>query len=52
MSRIALGSVKDVTFKGAAGRDVQMYVLYPPGFDAARKYPLVHLVHGGRSARS
>ncbi|HSB36251.1 MAG TPA: S9 family peptidase [Thermoanaerobaculia bacterium] len=47
MSRIALGSVKDVTFKGAAGRDVQMYVLYPPGFDAAKKYPLVHLVHGG-----
>jgi len=47
MSRIALGAVKDVTFTGAAGQDVQMYVLTPPGFDPARKYPLVHVVHGG-----
>jgi dipeptidyl aminopeptidase/acylaminoacyl peptidase len=47
MSRIALGSVRDVTFKGAGGQDVQMYVVTPPGFDAAKKYPLVHVVHGG-----
>ena len=47
MSRVALGAARDVTFKGAAGQDVQMWVLYPPGFDAAKKYPLVHLVHGG-----
>ncbi|MEO8585755.1 MAG: hypothetical protein ABI584_06320, partial [Acidobacteriota bacterium] len=42
-----LGAVKETTFRGAAGDDVQMFVVYPPGFDAAKKYPLVHLVHGG-----
>jgi dipeptidyl aminopeptidase/acylaminoacyl peptidase len=47
MSRIALGSVRDVTFKGAGGEDVQMYVVTPPGFDAAKRYPLLHLIHGG-----
>lgn len=47
MSGIALGMVKEAVFKGAAGDDVQMYVVYPPGFDPAKKYPLVHLVHGG-----
>ena len=24
-----------------------MFVVYPPGFDPKKKYPLVHLVHGG-----
>ena len=24
-----------------------MFVVFPPGFDKARKYPLVQLVHGG-----
>ncbi len=47
MSRIALGSVKEVTFRGAGGQDVQMYVVTPPGFDAGKKYPLVQVIHGG-----
>jgi dipeptidyl aminopeptidase/acylaminoacyl peptidase len=47
MARIALGTVREVTFKGAGGDDVQMYVLYPPGFEPGKRYPLVHLVHGG-----
>ncbi len=42
-----LGPVKEMTFKGAGDDDVQMFVVYPPGFDAAKKYPLVQLVHGG-----
>ncbi len=42
-----LGAVKDLTFKGAGGEDVQMYLVFPPGFAPGRKYPLVHLVHGG-----
>jgi dipeptidyl aminopeptidase/acylaminoacyl peptidase len=32
---------------GAAGAQVQYWVLKPPGFDAARKYPVVFLIHGG-----
>jgi len=47
MARFALGTVEERTFKGAGGDEVQMYVLYPPGFEKGRKYPLVQLVHGG-----
>jgi dipeptidyl aminopeptidase/acylaminoacyl peptidase len=42
-----LGAVEDVTFKGAAGDDVQMFVVAPPGAEAGKKYPLVQLIHGG-----
>ncbi|HSB62097.1 MAG TPA: hypothetical protein VLI67_10280, partial [Vicinamibacteria bacterium] len=42
-----LGAVKDLTFAGAGGETVQMYLVFPPGFEPGRKYPLVHLVHGG-----
>mgnify|MGYP001765378394 CR=1 FL=1 len=42
-----LGRVEDVTFAGANGDPVQMFVVLPPGFDPARKWPLVHLIHGG-----
>ncbi|MCL4846458.1 MAG: S9 family peptidase [Acidobacteria bacterium] len=43
----SLGTVEEMTFKGANDADVQMFVVFPPQFDPARKYPLVHLVHGG-----
>ncbi|HNI12726.1 MAG TPA: prolyl oligopeptidase family serine peptidase, partial [bacterium] len=33
--------------KGADNDDVQMYVVYPPNFDPNKKYPLVHMIHGG-----
>ena len=29
------------------GAEMQMWVLKPPGFDPAKKWPLVYLVHGG-----
>lgn len=29
------------------GASMQMWILKPPGFDPARKWPLVYLVHGG-----
>jgi len=38
---------ESVSFTGAQGTPVQMWILKPPGFDPARKYPLVFLVHGG-----
>ncbi|ANM30787.1 hypothetical protein ABI59_16190 [Acidobacteria bacterium Mor1] len=44
---IDMGTVEDVTFKGADGDDVQMWVVLPPGFDPKKKWPLVHMVHGG-----
>jgi dipeptidyl aminopeptidase/acylaminoacyl peptidase len=30
-----------------AGGDMQMWILKPPGFDPAKKWPLAFLVHGG-----
>ncbi len=36
-----------VSLPGAGGTPMQMWVLKPPGFDPARKWPVVYLVHGG-----
>jgi dipeptidyl aminopeptidase/acylaminoacyl peptidase len=38
---------ESVTYKGAAGKDVQAWIVKPPDFDPSRKYPLLVLVHGG-----
>jgi dipeptidyl aminopeptidase/acylaminoacyl peptidase len=42
-----LGATEEVRFPGAGGDQVQMWVTYPPGFDPAGKWPLVHNIHGG-----
>jgi dipeptidyl aminopeptidase/acylaminoacyl peptidase len=44
---ITFGEVEDLTYPGANGVPVQMYVVKPPGFDPARKWPLLMLIHGG-----
>jgi dipeptidyl aminopeptidase/acylaminoacyl peptidase len=41
------GKVESVTYEGTGGADIQMWVVYPPGFDPARKYPLYLILHGG-----
>ena len=46
-SRFSSGEVRDVRFVGARGETVQMFVVLPPDFDATKKYPLIHVVHGG-----
>ncbi len=47
LSQTALGTFESVTYQGANGADIQMWVNYPPGFDRAKKYPLFMLIHGG-----
>jgi dipeptidyl aminopeptidase/acylaminoacyl peptidase len=42
-----LGEVRERTFSGAGDAEVQMYLVLPPGYEPGKKYPLVHLVHGG-----
>jgi len=42
-----LGEVKEVVYKGWQGEPVQMWVVYPPGFDPKKKWPLLEVVHGG-----
>lgn len=41
------GSYESVTYTGANGAEIQMWVNYPPGFDRAKKYPFFMLIHGG-----
>ena len=38
---------ESVTYAGANGEPIQMWVNYPPGFDKSKKYPLFLLIHGG-----
>jgi dipeptidyl aminopeptidase/acylaminoacyl peptidase len=47
MASLEMGKIEDVYFEGAEGNDVQMFILYPPGFDVSKKWPLLMLVHGG-----
>jgi dipeptidyl aminopeptidase/acylaminoacyl peptidase len=49
---VALGEVREMEFEGADGDRVQMYVVLPPGFDPKKKWPLVHVIHGGPHAQS
>ena len=43
----ALGTYESVTYAGANGEPIQMWVIYPPGFDKTKKYPVFLLIHGG-----
>lgn len=47
LADLELGPVEERWFTGARGDEVQMYVVYPPGFDESQQWPLVHMVHGG-----
>lgn len=47
VASLDLGEFESVTFKGTEDADVQMFIVYPPGFDPNKKYPLVLMLHGG-----
>ena len=47
LASTTFGKVESITYPGAGGADIQMWVVYPPGFDPAKKYPLYLLLHGG-----
>jgi dipeptidyl aminopeptidase/acylaminoacyl peptidase len=43
-----LGAVEEISFDSSVdGRRIQGWVVKPPGFDAAKKYPLLLEIHGG-----
>ena len=50
MSRISLGATREFEVKGWGGEPVQVFVTYPPNFDPAKKWPLLHSIHGGPHA--
>jgi len=47
LASFSLRPGESVTYEGAAGKGIQAWVVKPPDFDPARKYPLLVLVHGG-----
>lgn len=50
MATFKLGDVKEFTFKGWNNEPVQMWAIYPPDFNAKKKWPMVHNIHGGPHA--
>jgi dipeptidyl aminopeptidase/acylaminoacyl peptidase len=47
LANIDVGTYESVTYTGADGDDIQMWVHYPPGFDSGKQYPLLLAIHGG-----
>jgi dipeptidyl aminopeptidase/acylaminoacyl peptidase len=47
LARIRLGAVEEVWYRSSDGTRVQGWIVKPPGFDPARKYPLIMEIHGG-----
>ncbi|MBI5837693.1 MAG: S9 family peptidase [Candidatus Eisenbacteria bacterium] len=50
LAKLDLGESRVMEFQGSEGHPVQMILVLPPGFDPKRKYPLVHMIHGGPHA--
>jgi dipeptidyl aminopeptidase/acylaminoacyl peptidase len=44
---VAFSEPQSHTVTGAGGTPIQYWLLTPPGFDPAKKYPVVFLIHGG-----
>lgn len=47
LAGIELALLEPFTFRGAENAEVQGFLLKPPGFDPAKKYPVKFLIHGG-----
>jgi dipeptidyl aminopeptidase/acylaminoacyl peptidase len=47
MAQIDLGRVESYWFTGANNEQIQGWLVYPPGYDRNKKYPLIELMHGG-----
>jgi dipeptidyl aminopeptidase/acylaminoacyl peptidase len=47
LAGIELGRVEEYWFTGAGGDRVHGFLYYPAGYDPAKTYPLVQLLHGG-----
>ena len=47
MAGLDLGKVESYWFTGAAGDQIQGWLVLPPGYDPKKTYPLVQLMHGG-----
>ncbi|GJQ33095.1 MAG: peptidase S9 [Ignavibacteriaceae bacterium] len=46
-SQYKFGKFEEHWYKGANNDSVQVFLILPPDFDKNKKYPLIHLIHGG-----
>lgn len=46
-AQLDLPAIENFWFKSSKGKRIHSLVVRPPGFDPAKKYPLVVLIHGG-----
>ncbi|MCC6927871.1 MAG: S9 family peptidase [Gemmatimonadaceae bacterium] len=47
LTAFSLNPAEDFWFAGAQGDSVHGFIVKPPNFDPARRYPVVFLIHGG-----
>ncbi len=47
LAQLDLPKMEDFWFTAQTGRSLQGFIIRPPGFDAAKKYPVKFLIHGG-----
>ncbi|MEN4012760.1 MAG: S9 family peptidase [Bellilinea sp.] len=47
LSKVDLGEIEEVWFKGPDNNDLQGWILKPPQFDPLKKYPSIMQIHGG-----
>ncbi|HEX2494271.1 MAG TPA: S9 family peptidase, partial [Steroidobacter sp.] len=47
LAKLTQGRYESVSYEGANGEPVQMWIVYPPNFTPDRKWPLYLLLHGG-----
>ncbi|HET7599179.1 MAG TPA: S9 family peptidase [Gemmatimonadales bacterium] len=47
LAGLDLGRLEPYGFEGAGGDSVFGWIMTPPGFDPARRYPVLFLIHGG-----
>ncbi len=47
MAKLDLGKVESYWFTGANNEQIHGWLVYPPGYDSKKTYPLLELMHGG-----
>jgi dipeptidyl aminopeptidase/acylaminoacyl peptidase len=47
LQNVSFNAAESKSAAGAAGAQVQYWLIKPPNFDRGRKYPVVFLIHGG-----
>ena len=50
MAARAIGKVEEIKWNSFDGKSMQGWLIYPPTFDATKRYPLILDIHGGPHA--